>query len=104
MFEKYKNSSINPERWSAAARAWGALAIGITAYEIMCPKGETLSEGVDRLMERSPAAKLTALCAIGITAAHLGNVIPQKFDPFHYALIWKDRPDSLLTDFPDNVA
>ena len=80
---------------SPAARAWGAMALSITAYEILCPKGETLSEGLDRLMEHSPFARITALGAIGITAAHLGNLIPEKYDPFHYALGWKDRPESL---------
>jgi hypothetical protein len=92
MSEKLEKES----RRSVAARAWGALALGVTAYEIACPQGETLSEGVDRLMERSPTSRAIALGAIGVTAAHLANLIPEKFDPFHYALIWKERPESLL--------
>ena len=40
--------------------------------------------------------KALAIGAVGLTAAHLINAIPEKFDPFHYALLWKDRPESLL--------
>lgn len=77
-----------------ATIAWLGVGAGIAAYEVLCPKGETLSEGVDRVMEHSPAARVAALGAIAVTAAHLGNLIPQKYDPYHYALFWKHRPDS----------
>ena len=103
MKEQLLTTNETKRRMSSATRAWGALALSIVAYEIACPKGETLSEGVDRLME-TKSGKALAIGAVGLTAAHLINAIPQKFDPFHYALLWKDRPDSLLTDFPDNIA
>lgn len=79
----------------SAKRAWGALALSIVAYEIACPKGETLSEGIDRLMETGKG-KALAIGAVGLTAAHLINAIPEKYDPFHYALLWKHRPESLM--------
>lgn len=66
------------------------MGVGIAAYEILCPKGETLSEGVDKALERGRFTRYAALGAIAITAAHLSNTLPQKYDPFHYALIWKD--------------
>lgn len=77
-----------------AGRNWAITAGVIAALEIACPDGETLSEGVDRALER-PFTRYAAVAGIGITAAHLLNVIPEKYDPFHYALLWKDRPESL---------
>lgn len=76
------------ERLNAKA-GWMALGIGVAAYEIACPTGETLSEGVDRALER-PLGRVLALGGIAITAAHLANLLPEKLDPFHYALFWKD--------------
>lgn len=71
-----------------ARNGWIGLGLGVAAYEIACPKGETLSEGVDRALEQ-PLSRVLALGGIAITAAHLANVLPQKVDPFHYALFWK---------------
>lgn len=70
--------------------AWIGIGAGVAAYEAFCPKGETLSEGVDRALEYNRFTRYAALGAIAITAAHLANVIPQKYDPFHYALRWKE--------------
>lgn len=64
----------------AADRAWLALAAGIVAYEVAAPRGELLSEGVDRYLARKPW--LTRLVVVGI-AAHLLNLIPAKVDPLH---------------------
>ena len=83
------------ERLKPSSGAWIALGIGIAAYDILCPQGETLSEGVDRLMERRHG-KAMALGGIALVGAHLANLIPEQYDPFHYALAWKHRPDSLL--------
>jgi len=71
-----------------ARNGWMAVGALIVSYEIACPDGETLSEGVDRALER-PLGKVLALGGIAITAAHLANLIPEKYDPFHYALLWK---------------
>lgn len=78
------------ERPRPATLAWGALAAGVTAYEIFCPKGETLSEGVDRALEH-PVGRYLAMFAIAVTSAHLANVLPERIDPYHRALIFKDR-------------
>lgn len=75
-----------------ACKAWLGIAAGVVAYEIACPNGETLSEGVDRALER-PIARYVALGGIAVTAAHLSNFIPQQYDPFHYALMWKTTPE-----------
>lgn len=64
----------------SAKNGWLALGAGVLAYEILCPEGELLSEGVDRALERHPT--LTRL-AIGATALHLLNMLPEQYDPFH---------------------
>lgn len=61
-------------------RAWLAMGIGIIAYEFTAPDGELLSEGCDRAIERH---KLLTVGAIGYTAAHLSNVLPERYDAFH---------------------
>lgn len=68
--------------------AWCALAAGVTAYDLLCPPGETLSEGVDRALEH-PHKKIVTLGAIAVTAAHLANVLPQRVDPYHQLTKWK---------------
>ena len=90
------------EHLRPSSKAWIALGAGVAAYDVLCPKGETLSEGVDRLMEK-PYGKALALGAIAVVGSHLGNLIPQKYDPFHYALGWKDRPEALV-NLPDDIA
>lgn len=62
-----------------ARRGWTALFFGVLAYEALAPKGELLSEGADRGIERHPYA-VRALFII--TALHLSNLLNPKFDPF----------------------
>lgn len=68
---------VRPEL--TARRAWAAVGLGVIAYDLACPQGEQLSEGVDRALDTH---RLVTLGAIGVTAAHLANVIPPRFDPF----------------------
>lgn len=74
-----------------AKRNWLITGAVIAGLEIACPDGETLSEGVDRALEHE-SLRYAAIAGIGITALHLLNVIPEKYDPFHYALMWKQTP------------
>lgn len=76
------------ERPKPSTLAWGTLAAGVAAYDILCPQGETMSEAVDRALER-PKARYAALGAIAITACHLANLIPEQIDPFHQLTKWK---------------
>ncbi len=69
-------------------RAWLALGAGIVAYEAMCPHGETLSEGVDRYIDRHP---VTTFATIGMIALHLANVLPHQIDLLHQVGAIKDR-------------
>lgn len=73
-----------------AGRNTAIVLVTLAAVEAACPKGETISEGADRLMERYPISKgiIAGLGAVAI--AHVINEIPEKYDPFHYMLFWKE--------------
>lgn len=73
IFKEY----VQPEL--TARRGWIAIAVGVTAYELACPKNELLSEGVDRAIDKHPVA---IPLAIGYVAAHLCNLLPEKLDLF----------------------
>lgn len=66
--------------------AWGVLAAGVTAYEILAPEGELLSEAVDRALDR-PYARYMAIGAVAVTACHLLNIFEhfgiEHLDPIH---------------------
>jgi len=71
---------VRPEL--TAERAWAGLIGAITLYELVCPPNQTLSEGVDRAISKHPVA---VPLAIGYTAAHLCNILPEQIDLFHKA-------------------
>jgi hypothetical protein len=48
-------------------------------HDLACPDGEQLSEGVDRGLERHPSL---VYGFIGVTAAHLMNLLPNQIDPY----------------------
>lgn len=56
--------------------AWLALGVGVAAYDYLAPQGETMSEAVDRAIERHPIA---TIAAVGAVALHLLNV----FESYH---------------------
>lgn len=87
------------ERPRPASLAWGALVTGIVAYDVLCPAGETLSEGVDRALEHDKG-KIIALGIIGITAAHLANLLPERIDPFHRATLLKRAVRAIVEEPP----
>jgi len=76
------------ERPRPSTLAWGALIGGVALYDAFCPKGETMSEGVDRALE-TRTGRVLALGAIAVTSCHLANILPERYDPFHHALKWK---------------
>lgn len=61
--------------------AWAGLVAGVAAYDMLCPKGETLSEGIDRGLESR--YKYVVAAGIGMTALHLVNLLPNELDPLH---------------------
>ena len=60
--------------------AWLALAAAILGYELAAPRGELLSEAVDRYRRRHPVA--THLAVIYL-AGHLLRRWPARIDPLH---------------------
>lgn len=62
-----------------ATRTWLAIGLVVAAHEVLCPPGELLSEGCDRALQAHPHL---VRAAIGITALHLANLLPEQLDPF----------------------
>ena len=67
-----------PNRSNSANYGWAAIGTGVLAWDVLAP--ETLSEGVDRALEKR---RFLTSAAIGITAAHLLNLLPESIDPIH---------------------
>lgn len=63
----------------ASDKAWVVLGAGILAWDVLCPRGEMLSDGTARYMASRPV--LTG-SVIAYTACHLAHVIPARLDLF----------------------
>lgn len=74
------------ERPRQSTIAIGLIGAGITAYELLCDDGETISDGIWDYMERSTPSRIFALGAVGVTAAHLMQILPESIDPFKRVL------------------
>lgn len=61
-------------------KAWMGILGSVAVYEALAPKGELLSESVDRAIEAHPIA---TRAVIGYTCLHLTNLLPPKLDLFH---------------------
>lgn len=65
-------------------KAWAVLGLGVCAYDYLAPPGETMSESVDRAIEKHPVATIVA---IGAVTLHLLNVYEhyhlERLDPIH---------------------
>lgn len=71
-------------KWEQKEWALAGLVGGVICYDLLVAKeGQTISEGVDSLLERGGVSRAMTLGAIAITAGHLANIIPQKYDPIH---------------------
>lgn len=75
-----------------SVRAWLVLAAGIIGWDLVAPRGHTLSEQVDRWLVTHP--RITWVVG-GIVFGHCMNLIrPQALDPFYLATVAiKGRPD-----------
>lgn len=58
--------------------AWLTMAAAIIAYEIRAPRGELLTEAVDRYRTARP---ILTYIGIAYVAAHLARVWPRRIDP-----------------------
>ena len=77
---------VKPEL--TAKRGWMAVGAVVGLHELACGRGETLSEGVDKALEKYP---VPVKLAIGVTALHLLNLLPESIDPIHQAAEWLKR-------------
>lgn len=73
LFEEFNNLP-------AGNKAWLGILGSVAVYEALAPKGELLSESVDRAIEAHPIA---TRAVIGYTCLHLTNLLPPKLDLFH---------------------
>lgn len=65
-----------------ADKAWLGITAGVSVYELFCKREELLSEGYDRYIDKHPVITRVGTLAV---AAHLCNLIPNKYDPIHQA-------------------
>jgi hypothetical protein len=61
-----------------ARNAWCAIGGFVLAYEVICPEGQLMSEGADRLIERHPYATRAAGLVL---AVHVLNLVREEQDP-----------------------
>lgn len=64
--------------------AWAGILGAVAVYELLAPNNETLSHRVDSGLEGRN--RYITAGAIGVTALHLLNLIPDKIDPFEQGL------------------
>lgn len=82
IYEVFIKDSV--KNWEQKEWAIAGLVGGVICYDLLVAKeGQTISEGVDSLLERGGVSRAVTLGAIAITAGHLSNLIPQKYDPIH---------------------
>lgn len=72
-----------------ADRAWLALAIGVAGYEMFARDGELMSHSYDRWLVHRPVFTWAVTL---ITAAHLLNLLPDRWDPYNFVFAaWRRR-------------
>lgn len=65
-----------------AHKALAAVTAAVVGYNIAAADGETISEGVDALLELHP---VLTRATITLLALHLANAIAAQADPLHLA-------------------
>lgn len=75
-------------RLTPAESAWIVLLAGLIGYEIAAPEGQLLSELVHIYCNRPGWRGRAMRVFIAITAAHLADVLPPKWDPYHFYSPW----------------
>lgn len=73
------------ERPKASSVAWGVLLASVSAYELLCDDGDTLSEYLDPHMEKR-WKQVLVLGAGALITTHIANVLPRPIDPFDNGL------------------
>lgn len=73
----------------AADWAWIGLVSGVAVYEAFAPRGELLSEGMDRYL--SGRWRWPVRVGVVLVAAHLLNVLPERADPLSWLAVACNR-------------
>lgn len=77
---------VQPE--ITAKRTWLAIGATVVAHEIACNRGELLSEGWDKIIDKHP---IMGRAVPLYTAAHIANVLPPKLDLFHLLTVKESK-------------
>lgn len=82
-----------------ADRAWLALAGGVVAWDFFAPDEETLSEGVDRYLERHPWLTRAVIMTV---ARHLVNELGLDPLALGFGLLrrWRKPPVVIVVEAP----
>lgn len=56
---------------SPAAKAWIVVGLGVIGYDALCPRGQTMSEGMDRGLAKRPILTLAGWALLNL---HLLNL------------------------------
>lgn len=76
---------MGERRPRASQLAFTGLMLGVSAYELLAPKDELLTDVAHRNIEsENPIRRWGTRLAIGVTALHLMNLLPKAVDPFTY--------------------
>lgn len=67
-----------------SGKAWLALGAGIGTYNVLCPDGETLSEGADDAMVRH---RWLVLWAAFTLVGHVCNLVNPRYDLLHWVFV-----------------
>lgn len=60
--------------------AWIVLATGVVLWDVLCPRGELLSQAVDRYRRGRP---ITTHLSVAYVALHLTRLWPRRCDPLY---------------------
>lgn len=60
---------------------WCGVMASVITYDVLCPRGDTLSERLDPILE-TKAGRAFLYGVIGTTALHLCNLLPNEIDPY----------------------
>lgn len=71
------------EKPRASTLGWIGVIGGVAAYDMLCPKGEQLSERADEWVEHPIKRRALELGLVAV-ALHLCNRIPEKYDIIHH--------------------
>lgn len=89
------------ERIRPSTLAWGAVIGGVAVYDMLCPKGEMMSERADEWIEH-PVKRRLVEAGMACVALHVCNRLSPRFDPIHrLTQLMQKGDDALDVDFGD---